>query len=438
MSTNKIHFIGIGGIGLSALARFLKHRGYDISGSDTKETKITKKLIHEGIKVSIPQKKSNITDQDIVIYSAAVKKSNVEYMEAEAKKMLLLSRKDALPFILKGKKLFAIAGAHGKSTTSAMLASVIDGTVIIGAESKQFGSNMHFVDNENLIFEADESDASFLNTSPYIAIVPNAEPEHMDFYNYDLDLFFDAYKTFLKKAKIRVINAEDDFLSTLNDLEAIRLYPSSDIQKIKTIIKHGEPFTSFILKDLGTFEVFGVGEHIAINASLTILAAMSQNPLEEIRQDLKNYKGIKKRFDILKKDDQRVIIDDYAHHPTEIEVTIKSARKYAKLLGLKKVVAIWQPHKYSRTIDNLEKFKECFVGVDELIILPVYTAGEKEQNIDFKKHFKNYKPLFGDCISRDNDTISIIKDHKSIQELNDGLIIGLGAGDITYQLRGES
>ncbi len=438
MSTNKIHFIGIGGIGLSALARFLKHRGYDISGSDAKETKITEKLIHEGIKVSIPQKKSNITDQDIVIYSAAVKKSNVEYIEAEAKKMLLLSRKDALPFILKGKKLFAVAGAHGKSTTSAMLASVIDGTVIIGAESKQFGSNMHFVDNENLIFEADESDASFLNTSPYIAIVPNAEPEHMDFYNYDLDLFFDAYKTFLKKAKIRVINAEDDFLSTLNDLEAIRLYPSSDIQKIKTIIKHGEPFTSFILKDLGTFEVFGVGEHIAINASLTILAAMSQNPLEEVRQNLKNYKGIKKRFDILKKDDQRVIIDDYAHHPTEIEATIKSARKYAKLLGLKKVVAIWQPHKYSRTIDNLEKFKECFVGVDELIILPVYTAGEKEQNIDFKKHFKNYKPLFGDCISRDNDTISIIKDHKSIQELNDGLIIGLGAGDITYQLRGES
>jgi UDP-N-acetylmuramate--alanine ligase len=318
-----------------------------------------------------------------------------------------------------------------------MLASVIEGSVIIGAESKQFGSNMHFVKGENLIFEADESDASFLNTSPYIAIVPNAEPEHMEFYEYDLNRFFDAYRTFLKKAKIRVINAEDEFLETLTDLEAIRLYPSRDIQKIKTIIRDGEPYTSFVLKDLGTFEVFGVGEHIAINASLTILAAISENSLEEVRENLKNYKGIKKRFDILEKDEAHVIIDDYAHHPTEIEATIKSARKYAKLLGLKKVVAIWQPHKYSRTIDNLEKFKECFAGIDELIILPVYTAGEKEQKIDFQEHFKNYKPLFADSISKDDSYLKIIKDHKNILELKDGLIIGLGAGDITYQLRGE-
>jgi UDP-N-acetylmuramate--alanine ligase len=437
MSTNKIHFIGIGGIGLSALARFLKHRGYNISGSDAKETKITKNLRYEGIDVFIPQEKSNITDQDIVIYSAAVKSTNPEYQEAKKKGMLLLSRKDALPFILKGKKLFAVAGAHGKSTTSAMLASVIDGSVIIGAESKQFDSNMHFVDNDNLIFEADESDASFLNTSPYIAIVPNAEPEHMEFYEYDLNRFFDAYRTFLNKAKIRVINAEDEFLSTLDELEAIRLYPSRDIKKIKTIIKDGEPYTSFILKDLGTFEVFGVGEHIAINASLTILAAMSLNSLEEVRENLKNYMGIKKRFDILEKDSKCVIIDDYAHHPTEIEATIKSARKYAKLLGLKKVVAIWQPHKYSRTIDNLEKFKECFVGIDELVILPVFTAGEEAKEIDFQKHFKNYKPLFADEVVKHNKYLSIIKDHKNIQELKDGLIIGLGAGDITYQLRGE-
>jgi UDP-N-acetylmuramate--alanine ligase len=435
--SNKIHFIGIGGIGLSALARFLKHRGFKISGSDMRETKITKSLRSEGIDVSIPQSASNITDQDIVIYSAAVKENNPEYIEAKNRGMLLLSRKDALPFILKGKKLFAVAGAHGKSTTSAMLASVIEGSVIIGAESKQFGSNMHFVEGENLIFEADESDASFLNTSPYIAIVPNAEPEHMEFYEYDLNRFFDAYRTFLKKAKIRVINAEDEFLETLTDLEAIRLYPSRDIQKIKTIIRDGEPYTSFVLKDLGTFEVFGVGEHIAINASLTILAAISENSLEEVRENLKKYKGIKKRFDILEKDEAHVIIDDYAHHPTEIEATIKSARKYPKLLGLNKDEAIWQPHKYSRTIDNLEKFKECFAGIDELIILPVYTAGEKEQKIDFQEHFKNYKPLFADSISKDDSYLKIIKDHKNILELKDGLIIGLGAGDITYQLRGE-
>jgi UDP-N-acetylmuramate--alanine ligase len=259
----------------------------------------------------------------------------------------------------------------------------------------------------------------------------------MEHYDHDLDKFYDAYKTFIQKAKIRVINAEDEFLSTLNDIEAIRLYPSSDIQNIKTIIKDGEPFTSFILKDLGTFEVFGVGEHIAINASLAILAAITQNPLEEVRDRLKNYKGIKKRFDILERDDKHVLIDDYAHHPTEIEATIKSARKYAKLLGLRKVIAIWQPHKYSRTIENLEKFKECFVGIDKLIILPVYRAGEKEIFIDFEEHFKQYNPIFADEIKKETLKLKVLKDHKEIEELNEGVIVGLGAGDITYQLRGQ-
>ena len=435
---DKIHFIGIGGIGLSALARFLKRNGYEISGSDMKESHITRLLRQEGISVSTPQAASNITDQSIVIHSAAIKPDNVELLEAKKKGMLVLSRKDSLPFVLKGKKVYAVAGAHGKSTTSAMLASVVSGSVLIGAESKQFGSNMHYEESENIIFEADESDSSFLNVTPQIAIVTNAEPEHMEHYDYDLDKFFDAYRTFIEKAKIRVLNAEDEFLSTLEDIEAIRLYPSIDIKNIKTIIKEGEPFTSFVLKDLGTFEVFGVGEHIAVNASLTILAAMTQNSLESVRENLKSYQGIKKRFDILEKDESHVIIDDYAHHPTEIEVTIKSARKYAKLLGLKKVVAIWQPHKYSRTIDNLEKFKECFAGIDELIILPVFRAGEKEQFIDFEKHFGEYHPLFADEVSREKGGLKILKNAQIIEELHHGLIIGLGAGDITYQLRGTN
>jgi UDP-N-acetylmuramate--alanine ligase len=435
--SNKIHFIGIGGIGLSALARFLKKNGYEISGSDMNDSHITKTLKREGIKVTVPHSKEAITDQSLVIHSAAIREENIELQEAKKAKMLILSRKDALPFILKGKKVFAVAGAHGKSTTSAMLASVIEGSVIIGAESKQFGSNMHFENSDNMIFEADESDASFLNTNPYIALITNAEPEHMEYYDYDLKKFYDAYKTFILKAKIRVINAEDEFLSTLTDIEAIRLYPSKDIKKIETVMHEGEPYTSFVLKDLGTFKVFGVGDHIAINASLTILAAITQNNLEEVRENLKNYKGIKKRFDILEKDQKHVIIDDYAHHPTEIEATIRSVRKYAKLIGLKKIVAIWQPHKYSRTIDNLDKFKECFVGINELIILPVYRAGEKEIFIDFEEHFKQYNPIFADEIKKETLKLKVLKDHKEIEELNEGVIVGLGAGDITYQLRGQ-
>lgn len=434
--TNKIHFIGIGGIGLSALARFLKFRGFEITGSDIKETPITKTLREEGIKVDIPHDKKNITDQDIVIYSAVVKDDNVEMIEAKKKGMLILSRKEALPFVLKDKKVFAVAGAHGKSTTSAMLASIVDCSMIIGAESKQYGSNMVAKDCEEVVFEADESDSSFLNLNPYIAIVTNAEPEHMEHYGYDEDKFYNAYKKFIKKAKIRVLNAEDEFLSTLDDIEAVRLYPSKDIKDIKSILVDGEPYTSFRLKDLGTFKVFGVGEHIAINASLAILAGLHVENLQNIKEKIINYKGIKKRFDIIEKKDKCVIIDDYAHHPTEIKATLKSAKKYAKLLGIDKITAIWQPHKYSRTIDNLDNFKKCFDGVDELIILPVYNVGEKEVNIDFEKHFKHYKPIFADKITKNNHKIDIFANGKEIKEVDKGLILGLGAGDITYQLRG--
>ena len=436
--SKKIHFIGIGGIGLSALARFLKRNGYEISGSDMKESHITRLLRDEGIKISTPQSAKNITDQSIVIHSAAIKEDNIEIIEAKKKGMLVLSRKDSLPFILKDKRVFAVAGAHGKSTTSAMLASVVDGSVLIGAESKQFGSNMHYKDGQNLIFEADESDSSFLNTNPYIAIVTNAEPEHMEHYHHNIDEFHEAYRTFIKKAKIRVLNGEDEFLSTLDDLDAIRLYPSKDITDIKTILIDDEPYTSFVLKDLGKFEVFGVGDHIATNASLAILAAMTQNSLEDIKKRLKNYRGIKKRFDILQRDKSSIIIDDYAHHPTEIEATIKSARKYAKLMGIKKITAIWQPHKYSRTIDNLDRFKECFAGVDELVILPVYSAGEEKIFIDFKKHFSKFDPIFANRVKKVDKTIEILQDKEKKSLLDSGLIIGLGAGDITYMLRGES
>jgi UDP-N-acetylmuramate--alanine ligase len=428
-----IHFVGIGGIGLSALARYLKKQGFEISGSDIKETKITKCLREEGIEVCIPHSEKNITNQDLVIYSAAIKDDNVELLEARKKGIVTLSRKDALPFILKEKRVFSVCGAHGKSTTSAILASMVDGSVIIGAESKQYGSNMHYKESNNVIFEADESDSSFLNSNPYIAIVTNAEPEHMEYYNYDYEKFYDAYRLFLQSATIRVINAEDEFLATLDELEAIRLYPSRDITELKTIIKNGEPFTSFVLKDLGRFEVWGIGYHIAVDASLAILAAINEIDLETTREKIKNFRGIKKRFDILTKSNGYALIDDYGHHPTEIKATIASAQKYAALLGIDKITAIWQPHKYSRTVDNLKGFVECFEGVDELIILPVWSAGESKRDIDFAKEFGRYNPKFVNQITRVGEFINLDESEKSLQE---GLIIGFGAGDITYQLRG--
>ncbi len=431
----KVHFIGIGGIGISAIARFLHEKGHKISGSDIKESKTTLELQNEGIEVITPHCKEAIKDQDFVVYSAAIKEDNIELVEARNKGIKCFSRKEILPYVLEDKCVFAVAGAHGKSTTSAMLASLIEGSVIIGAISKQFGSNMRYAKSDNVVFEADESDSSFLNSNPYLAIVTNAEPEHMEHYDYDLAKFYAAYKGFLERAKVRVINAEDEFLSTLK-LDAIRLYPSSDITELTMVVRDYQPYTSFNLKNLGKFEAFGMGEHIAIDASLAILAAMHETPLKDIRENLLNFKGIKKRFDILSANKNFVLIDDYAHHPTEIKATLKSVFEYAKILGINSVTAIFQPHRYTRLSTNLPGFKECFKGVDELVILPVYAAGESPIEVDMKSEFSEYNPIFTDKVERVEEGIEFTDEFGVKNRLSDGIVVGFGAGDISVQLRG--
>jgi UDP-N-acetylmuramate--alanine ligase len=430
----KIHFIGIGGIGLSALARFLNNSGHSVSGSDIAPTSITEQLATENITITIPHAKDAINNQDLIIYSAAVTSDNVELLSAKEQGIKILSRKEALPTILGDKKNFNVCGAHGKSTTTAILSAILQSSAIIGAISKEFNSNFRYI-NDTVAFEADESDGSFLLSNPYCAIVTNVEPEHMEYYNYNYDKFYDSYRQFLDLATIKVVNAEDKFLdmSTLDD--AIKLYPSKDITNIKFFLKDSQPYTSFNLKDLGSFEVWGFGDHIALDASLAILASLNELGLIQIRINLAKYRGIKKRFDIVQQHDNFIVIDDYAHHPTEVEATIKSVQLYNKLHNLEYLTIIWQPHKYSRTKDNLEAFKKCFKGCDRLIILPVWTVAEPILDIDFKTEFSEYNLIFIDKLSTINGEIQLIVDDEVIETLDSGTVLGVGAGDITYQLR---
>ncbi len=431
----RVHFIGIGGIGLSALARFLQYRGYEVSGSDIKETPITQKLKSEGIKVTIPQDASAIDGQDLVIYSAAVQNHNVEIIEAKKQELLLLPRKDALSIIMQKTTNYCVCAAHGKSTTTAILSSILQSSAIIGAISKEFDSNFRYID-EVLAFEADESDESFTLSHPYCSIVLNCEPEHMEYYNYDEERFYGAYTKFLDIAKLRVINAEDPFLANYKGY-AIKLYPSKDIRNIEFILKDGEPYTKFALKDYGEFEVWGFGVHIAIDASCAILAASLSMDFAQIRKNLSKYQGIKKRFDIIQKRDHFVVIDDYAHHPTEIVATLKSVQIYKKQIGIEKIIIIWQPHKFSRTLDNLEYFKRCFEGCDELIILPVWSVNEEFKHIEFSKEFANYNTTLADKVKTNSGSLELMKNGSVFRTLNSGIVLGVGAGDITYQLRGE-
>jgi UDP-N-acetylmuramate--alanine ligase len=434
----KIHFIGIGGIGISGLAQYMHYKGHEVSGSDIKDTLITKNLRKHGIKVTVPHSADAITDQDLVVHSAIISPNNPEVVAAKEKGIEVLARREALPIILEDRKVYAVAGAHGKSTTTAILSAIMNGSAIIGAESKEFGSNVRYDEkNDMMIFEADESDGSFVNTNPYCSVVINAEPEHMEYYDYNYELFYDTYKKFINLAPLKVLNAEDPFLATLVDtIDAHWLYPSKDINNIEFILINNEPHTRFTLKDLGTFNVWGFGKHIALDTALAILAAHESMDIETIRTNLLNFKGIKKRFDIVGFENDSVIIDDYGHHPTEIKATFESVKEYAALKGFDKITAIWQPHKYSRTIDNLDEFIKCFDGAAELIILPVWSAGEAPREIDFQESFKDYNLTMADKIFRANNTIQVIKDDKNLETLDKGLIIGFGAGDITYQIRG--
>lgn len=436
----KIHFIGIGGIGLSALAKLLSNCGHKISGSDIKQTEITNDLaLNFGAKITIPHHADAVEGVDKVIYSAAVRPNNPEYQRSKELGIELLSRKKALIDILGDKEVYAVGGAHGKSTTSAMLSSIIPNTnALIGAISKEFGSNVRYANNKKVVFEADESDESFLNSNPHLAIVTNVEPEHMEYYEYDEERFYNAYRNFLKLATIRVINAEDAFLASL-EMESTKLYPSKDITNIEFVLVNGEPHTRFTFKAFGDFEVFGFGNHIALDAALAILGALEiGEELEAIRTNLLNYKGIKKRFDIIQNHENCVVIDDYGHHPTEIKVTMESLKAYQKLRGFNKLQVIWQPHKYSRTLDNLQAFVACFEGVDELVILPIWAAGELKVEIDLKAAFSRYKLHMADRVTRKDGVVQIIKENNIIKEYREGVITAFGAGDITYQIRGEN
>jgi len=436
----KIHFIGIGGIGISGLAQYMHFKGHTVSGSDIKDTIITQKLRKMGISVTVPHSAEAITNQDLVVHSAIISPKNPEIIAAKEKGIEVLARREALLKILNDQKVYAVAGAHGKSTTTAILTSIMCGSAIIGAESKSFGSNVRYDETTDvMLFEADESDGSFVNSNPHCAIVINAEPEHMEYYDYNQELFYETYKTFINSAPCKVLNAEDPFLSTLiGEVDAHWLYPSKDISEIEYVLIDNEPHTSFKFRDLGRFNVWGFGKHIALDAALAILAANESMDIETIRENLLDFKGIKKRFDIVGAESDSVIIDDYGHHPTEIKATFESVKEYAALKGFDKITAIWQPHKYSRTIDNLDAFIKCFEGAEELIILPVWAAGEAPREIDFVEKFKDYNLTMADTIKRANNHITVVKDKVDYKTLDKGLIIGFGAGDITYQIRGTA
>lgn len=384
-----VHFIGIGGYGMSAIARVLLEMGYRVSGSDVAAQELTEKLAAQGAQVYIGHQAGHVRGADMVVYSTALSKDNIEMVTAEQLNIPILHRAEMLARIMDVRRGIAVAGAHGKTTTSSMIALVMeesgfDPTYIIGGEIMNIGSNAKAGKGEYVVAEADESDGSFLNYHPEIAIVTNIEADHLENYNGDFANLKQAYATFLSQIKPggkAILCLDDPHLRELMpSLKAESLTyglgPEADFHAADVVL--GDRMSAFDVyrgsELLGRVELSVPGKHNVYNALAAIITCLEAGvPFADIVRTIKLFRGAKRRFQVLGEAGGILIIDDYAHHPTEIEATIAAAKSTGK-----RIVAVFQPQRYTRTYFLLEQFSRAFYGADEVLITEIYSPpGEK-------------------------------------------------------------
>lgn len=382
---NKIYFIGINGIGMSGLAKIMKLKGYDVCGADLSRNYVTEELESLGVKVFGEHNAENILGADLIVASSAIKQDNPEIIKAKDLGIKIIKRGELLALLMNKEKGIAVAGTHGKTTTSSMLGSLlldIDPTIVVGGILPEIGSNARCGKTEVFIAEADESDNSFLHLTPEISIITNIEADHLENHG-SLENIKKSFKQFMDQTKQEILVC-DDCLETLELIKCRKNIKTYSIKKndsdiIATDIKIVNSKTVFTAiidgEKFGDFELSIPGNHNIQNALPVIYLAKKYGiDKKRIAEKLLSFKGAKRRYDILHSDKIR-IIDDYAHHPTEIKATIQGAKTIEK----NKTIAIFQPHRYSRVNFLLNDFKGSFEGVDEVILMPVYSAGEKNE-----------------------------------------------------------
>jgi UDP-N-acetylmuramate--alanine ligase len=394
-----VHFIGIGGIGMSGIAEILLTLGMKVSGSDLRRGPITDRLCQMGASIYEGHAAGNLGDASVVVTSSAVSAANPEVLEARARKIPVIQRAEMLAELMRLKYGIAIAGMHGKTTTTSMVASVLaagglDPTVVVGGRVDALGSNARLGSSQYLVAEADESDRSFLKLPPILAVVTNLDREHMDCYR-DMDDVEAAFLTFMDKvpfygavtacldnpqlAKILpraqrrvftygVTAAADYRLEILGDTELHEERAScavSGFRRFQVVTANGV---------LGPFELRVPGRHNILNATAAVaIACQLDIPAEKIAEGLANFNGVDRRFQLRGKANGVAVVDDYGHHPTEISATLAAARE----CGYNKIHVIFQPHRYTRTRDLIAEFAKAFTLADDVTILPIYAASEE-------------------------------------------------------------
>lgn len=383
-----IHFVGIGGIGMSGIAEVLLKHGYVVQGSDLKESPITSRLEEKGAKVFIGQSAQNLEGAEVIVISSAIKPGNAELDAARLAGLPVVRRAEMLAELMRLKNNVAVAGTHGKTTTTSMVAALLDGggmdpTVINGGIIHAYGSNARMGSGEWMVVEADESDGTFNKLPATVAIITNIDPEHMDHYG-SFDALREAFYTFVSNipfygvAVCCIDHPEvQSLVGRITDRRVVSygMNPQADVQIKKLRYENGQAHFNVSYKE-GKIKGLVLpmpGDHNVLNATAAIATAlhMGISP-DQIKTALKGFGGVNRRFTRVAEIDGVTIIDDYAHHPVEIAAVLKAARQSTE----GRVIAIHQPHRYSRLEDLFEGFCGCFNDADVAAIAPVFAAGE--------------------------------------------------------------
>ena len=388
----RIHFVGIGGIGMSGIAEVLLTLGYKVSGSDLKHSSVTERLSELGAIIFEGHRAENITGAEVVVTSSAISRDNPEVTAARAHHVPVIPRAEMLAELMRLKYGIAIAGMHGKTTTTSMVAAVLaagglDPTVVVGGRVDALGSNARLGKSQYLVAEADESDRSFLKLSPILAVVTNIDREHMDCYR-DMADVEQAFIDFVDRVPFYgmvLLCNDDDRLRNLLPRLARRaitygVREDSDFRVLGSQIqcashKHSSHFqVEYRGKSLGDFHLQVPGLHNVLNATAAVAVGIGLDiGVERIREGLEDFRGVDRRFQLLGRAAEVSVIDDYGHHPTEIRATLAAARQ----CGFKRVHVVFQPHRFTRTRDLLHEFGAAFADADSIFILDIYPASEQ-------------------------------------------------------------
>lgn len=438
----RIHMVGIGGYGMSGIAEVLHNLGFLVTGSDIQKSKITERLEALGIVVRYGHRPENIHGSQVVVYSSAIRSENPELVEAKKLKIPTIPRAEMLAELMRMKYSIAVSGAHGKTTTTWMIGTVFskagfNPTVVVGGRIRGLDTGAVLGKSEYMVVEADESDASFLKLFPTIAVVTNIDKEHLDYYGNFVRLL-QAFLEFIERVPFYgavILNIDNHYIRDIASETSKRAvfygFSQDAMFRVKDPVQEGLiTFGELNVhgKPLGLFRVGIPGLYNLQNALASIAVAYELGlNINEVKDYLADFSGVHRRFEIKGKNSGVTVVDDYAHHPTEILSVLDSARNFWKQGN---IVAVFQPHRYTRVSRLYREFAQSLLKADSIIILPIYPAGEDPmEGIDEGLILRSLKNLGKKNVYHAHSIDEAVNQLNSITNTGD-LVITLGAGDV--------